>query len=126
MREFKKRQNFKKKIYSKPIIFLLFIILLAILHGAWGIYQKSKISKQKLEVSQENYDALKDRHTAIETQIQYLHTDSGNEEGVRTKFNLAKEGEHVIILVDDKNKSSEEETEHKEQGFWSKVFFWSN
>ena len=126
MLEFKHKRKIKKRIYSKFTIVVLSLIVLALFNGVWGIYQKVRTSKQKLDLSKEKYEEVKDRHLAIEEQIHHLNTNSGVEEEVRTKFNMAKEGERVIVLVDENDDSQDGTLNDSKRSFWSKIFFWKN
>lgn len=123
MLDFKKRQKVRRRIYSRYTIALLVIILLFLLHGTWGIFKKMQASKVKLEAAVETRQNLESRHSAIETQIRHLDTETGLEEEIRTKYNLAKEGEHVIVLVDTEA-DNDNAAAAVESGFWSKIFSW--
>ena len=100
MDRFKQKRQLKKRIYSKPILFILIIILAFLAHGTWGIYKKSKQSKETLNVVQIEFDKLKEREEAIEKKIGRLGTETGLEEEIRSKFDVAREGEKIIVIVD--------------------------
>ena len=100
MHRFKQKRQLRKRIYSKPVLVLLIIILAFITHGIWGIWKKTKQSKETLEVAQMELDKLKEREEAIEKKIGRLGTETGLEEEIRSKFDVAKEGEKIIVIVD--------------------------
>ena len=56
--------------------------------------------------------------------IENLNTDRGKEASIRDKFGLAKEGEGLIVVVDEKVNTVENETEDKNwaTSLWSKIF----
>ncbi len=45
----------------------------------------------------------------LEAKVQYLENDRGIEEELRNRFDVAKEGEQVVILLDRKDKKKEED-----------------
>lgn len=102
MQDFKKKREFQKKLFSKPILFILIIILVFITHGTWGIWQKSRQSKNTLEIAQVELDKLNEREKIIKKKIEKLDTETGLEEEIRSKFDVAREGEQIIVIVDSK------------------------
>lgn len=101
MQRFKQKQQLRKRLYSKPVLFILIIILGLIIHGAWGIWKKSKQSQHTLEVAQSELDRLKEREGSIEKRIERLGTETGIEEEIRSKFDVVKEGENIIVIIED-------------------------
>lgn len=121
MREFKQRRKFKKKLYSKFVIFLLVLVIILLAKGTWGIFQKSRESDKRLEISQERLIELKKRQSAVVSRIEILKTSTGVEEEIRTKYDVAKEGEHVIIIVQDDDSVEEAEEPKGLKGLWHKI-----
>jgi cell division protein FtsB len=124
MREFKQRQKIKSRIYSKYTIAFLFIVLALLVNGTWGIFQKMTESKGKLEASEDRYESVKKRHEALDSQIKHLGTETGLEEEIRTRYNLSREGENVIVLVDNKDINDDSNANKDKGGFWSKMSSW--
>lgn len=120
MKEFKQRRKFKKRLYSKFVIFLLIIVIAVLARGTWGIFQKSRESDKKLEISQERLIELRKRQSAVASQIEILKTTTGVEEEIRTKYDVAKEGEHVIIIVQDDEPVEVKESPKGLKGIWNK------
>ena len=124
MREFKQRQKIKNRIYSKYTIAFLFLVLTLLVNGTWGIFSKMRESKGKLEASQGRYESVKKRHEALDSQIKHLGTETGLEEEIRTRYNLSREGENVIVLVDNKDIIDDSDANKDNGGFWSKMSSW--
>lgn len=119
MREFSQKRRMMKKIYSIPVLIFLLIILFFVLKGTWGIFKKSSFSeKQRIAVEAELI-ALQERKNSIEKKIQRLNTETGIEEEIRSKFDVAKEGERLIVIVDEEEKVL---TDEKEGGAIDKFF----
>ena len=94
----------KKKIteylYSKPAIALL-IILAGFLSVA--VYQRFSVEREmaaRRDAVEEQRNDLLERKQELEERVEYLSGDRGIEEEIRKHFDVAKEGEKVIIIVD--------------------------
>jgi len=128
MRDFKKKQVFRKRLFSKPVLLLLIVILAIVTNGAWDILKKSMRSAQNLELAQEEYQQLVEKQQMIEGRIDRLETETGIEKEIRSKFNVAKEGEQVIVIVDgEQPEIIEEDESEKKTGtfrFFTTMFSW--
>ena len=106
---------------STPVLVFLFIVLFFIMKGSFGVYQKYSLSKNRLENSQADLAVLEEKKENIENKIEKIQTDTGIEKEVRSKFDVAREGEKLIIIVEDEVKVDEQE---KETGFFTTIKGW--
>ena len=116
--DFRERTKLRRFLYSKPTILLVFILSLLSLHGAWGMYQKSKDAIANRDKAVAETAALMAREKELHADINRLSSSRGQEEEIRNRFMVAKEGEKVIIVsqpndetthsvtVDDNNQAS--------------------
>ena len=79
----------------------------------------------KMGETSRNKEIIEDKVTELEkskeklnSEIIKLKTEKGIEENIREKFGLAKEGEEMIVIIEDKN-SEEAEKETDSEGFFS-------
>jgi cell division protein FtsB len=123
MLEFKKKQKFRKILYSKFSILILLVLLFFAAKGAFEVYQKVRVSEGHLNLVEGQYASLEARKNSIETKINKLDTELGVEEEIRKKFNVVKEGEKVVILIDDEEEKAPEPEEEvgKIKGFWNTI-----
>lgn len=121
MREFRERQKTKKMLYSAPVVLLLFILLIFVLKGNWGAFQKVRASKAALEESEIRYETMISKKESIEEDIAHLETETGVEEELRVQFNVSKEGENTIVIVDEEE---EEIVVPEDKGFWKSAISW--
>jgi hypothetical protein len=56
--------------------------------------------KDKLDAKKASLEELKGRASVLESKVEYLENERGIEEELRNRFDVAKEGEQVIILLD--------------------------
>ena len=100
MARFGQKKRLTEYLYSKPAIAVL-IILAGFLSVA--VYQRFSVEREmaarRESVEQERNDLL-ERKEELEERVEYLSGDRGIEEEIRKHFDVAKEGEKVIIIVD--------------------------
>lgn len=79
---------------------LLLLLIALLLRGVWGVYVKERESRVlRLEAEGQLTD-LERRENELRADIAELKTDRGIEEELRERYDLAREGEGVVVLVD--------------------------
>ncbi len=124
MLDFQQKRKIRSFAYNKFTLIALFILVLIFLHSTWVIYQKEQESQRLKNISEQHLEELKYRNTDLEARMERLQTDSGIEEEIRSKFTVAKEGENMVVVVDDQNAAT---TSPQPVGFWQKlkaIFSW--
>lgn len=119
MKEYSQRRKLRQYIYSFPVILILLIILFFVAKGCFGIYQKYSFSKNELNNSKADLVILEEKKSHIYKKVEKLETETGIEKEIRSKFNVAREGEKLVVIVDD---APEEEKVVEEKGFFKKLF----
>jgi len=122
MFEYKEKKKIRQAFHSRYFLALSIVFVVLLSRGAYGVYQKSEESREKLETAKRELSSLEKREERLLANISRLQTDRGIEEEIRGKFRVAKEGEEMIILLDGK----EEKTEVKkvEKRWWEKWMWW--
>lgn len=125
MKEFKKKQAFKRRLYSPLVIGILGIIFLTVVHATWGIAQKARLSHEKLELAQQEIATLEAKKESIEYKIARLGTETGIEEEIRSKFDVVKDGERIVVIVDPAEATSTTDNAPGGiRGFFTTLFSW--
>lgn len=110
MARFGQKKKITEYLYSKPSIAVL-IILAGFLSVA--VYQRFVVERdmaaRQNEVEEERENML-ERKAELEERVEYLSGDRGIEEEIRKHFDVAKEGEQVVIIVDKENETTEAST----------------
>jgi len=123
MHDFKKKQQFKRRLYSNLILIVLLIILLLVIHATWGIYQKSRLSAHKLGLAEREQATLDSKKETIEYKINRLKTETGIEEEIRSKFDVVRDGEQIVVIVNPKETATTTEEKPKGiRGFFTTLF----
>ena len=117
MKNFQRKRGFRNILYSKPVLVLLGILVLVFAWGMIGFWGKMRATAENREMSENKVLQLQKEKEKLSSDIAKLNTESGVEESIREKFGLAKEGEGVIVVVDDK--STVEVPQKDSGGFWS-------
>ncbi len=100
MKEFQAKNVAKKRLYSKTTIVILFCLFLLTARGLFYVYQKERLTRNEVARVQKQKEELQKRYEIIKENSERLKTDEGIESEIRTKFDVVKEGEEVIVVVD--------------------------
>ena len=119
MSVFDEKRRFKRFLYSWPVILILAGVALWLGFGVWGIYAKERLTRVKLERQQEELAEVKGREQELEASINELKTARGVEKELREKFEVARPGEGVIVIVD--SPLGTEDDPASPLGLWAKI-----
>jgi cell division protein FtsB len=117
MREFQARRQLKKRIYSIPVLILLLIFLILVIDGTWKVFQKERESQTNLNRVKSQLGSLNQRNLALSNDINRLKTTQGVEDEIRSKYEVSKNGEGVVVIVD---KDTNATTSSSTISFWQK------
>jgi len=123
MFDFQQKRKFKKVIYSRVTILILFILVLLLANSTYKIYQKERLSLADYNQTKKEYDSLNGRQTMLDSEIARLKTENGIEEEIRSKFSVAKPGETVVVVVDSSSSSSTDEN-ISNNSWWQNFLNW--
>jgi len=107
----------RRLIYSRITLLILALVFVAILKGSINVYKKQKLSRDTLRKADSELLELRERQEFLNEEIDSLNTKDGVEATLRERFGVAKEGEGVIILLDEEE--VEEEQEIEKLGLWA-------
>jgi len=101
MDDFRTRQH-KRRFTSSPLFAVILLIILFIFARStyFSFYKKNKALNQQVQFEEE-YTELKTRFDQLQENIQYLETTRGKEEELRTRYDVAKEGEILIKIIEE-------------------------
>lgn len=123
----KQRQKIKRRLYSRTTRIILLILLLLLIRPTWNIYKKSKESEENLLKAKQELAYLESRQKEISQDIEYIKSEHGQDQEIRDKFGVVKEGETMVVLVKEKN-TEPVNTEEPEKSWikrtWSKFISW--
>ncbi len=89
-------------LYSKPVLVILGLILLIFTYNLFGLLGKMRETIRNKRGAEDKFMELTANKEKLDHDISKLNTTEGVEENIREKFGLVKEGEGVVIIVEDK------------------------
>ncbi len=131
MFDFHEKRKIRSFLYSKFVIGGLFLVAILVSFSAYDRYTIAKEMKVKLEDRRVQLEEIKNRAHVLETKVEYFENDRGIEEELRNRFDVAREGEQVVVLIDAKEEpdvqesevTSEESSESVEKKHWFRSLF---
>ena len=122
MLNLKEKRIVSKIIYSKITLGILIVLLLIVARGVWRVYGEAKMTEKNEYTAQQELKELEERKKRIGMEIDKLNSVSGIEKEIRNKFSVVKEGEEMVMILDEKNTNYKEDL--KKDTFWSKILGW--
>ncbi len=122
MRNFQDKHKWKHILESKTVLALLFIIVLIFAWSVFGFWWKMSETSKNKKLAEEKVAELQKQKDKLTSDISELKTSEGVEANIRDKFGLAKDGEGLIVIVDDKKQDTDGQA--STGGFWSFFTNW--
>ena len=104
MREFQRKKKIQHYLYSWWALAILVALVALSGKAAWNVYVKERDSHANLNRASEQFAALEARQGALSGKIDRLKTSEGVDAEIREQFQVAKPGERMVVVVEDKNK----------------------
>ncbi len=111
MFDFHEKRKIRSVLYSRPVIFIILLITILLSISTYNRYVVAKDMEAKLEARRGELNELERRAKAIESKVEYLKDERGVEEELRNRFDAVREGEQVVILLDERGQKKEEKQE---------------
>lgn len=110
------KRRIKKLVYSKVTLIVLIIILLLLARGTWDVYKKAEYANENKNRATEELTTLREREAFLQEELRDLQSARGREAELRKRFDVGREGEHLIVLVD--TLAPEESEPPAQKSFW--------
>ncbi len=108
MFDFHEKRKIRTFLYSKVVIGALFLGAVFLSFSVYDRYIVAEEMQAKLEDKRAQLEELQNRAELLESKVEYFKNDRGIEEELRNRFDVAKEGEQVIVLIDSKESGTHE------------------
>jgi len=124
MRSFQQKRRWRSLLESWPVLILCGILLLMFAWSVLSFFGKMRTARENRALAEAKVAELTAKKAKLSSDIEKLKTDEGKEEIFRENFGLAKAGEGLTVIVEDKNNKSN--TENNDNDRWySFLFFWN-
>lgn len=105
MRNFQKKGKLWRLMQSKVFLVFLGILVIAFVFNLFSLVSKMEETSRNRKIVEDKIVELEKTKKELNLEINKLNTTEGIEKSIREKFGLAKDGENMILVVDDKNKT---------------------
>lgn len=122
MRDFQQKKRWRNIVESRPVLIFFGLLLLFFAWGVIGLMSKMKMTIENRKIAENKFADLQKKKESFSADVAKLNSQSGIEESIRERFPVVKEGEGLIVVVDEKEKAEEQKKE--DEGFFSFLFFW--
>ena len=134
MFDFHEKRKIRSWLYSRVSIAIILMVTLWLSTGVFERYQVEREMAAKREEKEAELKDLEARANVLNERVEHLLDDRGIEEELRSRFDVAKEGEQVVVIVEDESASnssmnqgefsSNEEEEDTGWSLWDMLPFW--
>ncbi len=119
MKEFQERNKQKKR--SKLVLLFMLVLVVFLARGSMSTYFKERDSRIEVDRVMREKAELEKRYLVMSEQSEALKSDIGIESEIRSKFDVVKEGEGVIVIVEKDTPIIEEDKRGVLRKFWDGV-----
>jgi cell division protein FtsB len=106
MFDFQQKRKFRTVFNSRLTQAILLFLSLLIFWSAYDRYLVAREMSEKRLGVEEEMKELQERQTTLQNEVKYLSSDRGVEAEMRRQFDIVREGEQVVIILDDEATSS--------------------
>ena len=117
MRNFKSKTKDRNIMHSVPVLIIFAILVLFFAISLISFIGKMQETSRNKKTAEEKVTELQQQKTQLTSKVDELNTPQGVEDSIREKFGLAKDGEGLIIVLDDQDKT-DTATDQKSKGIW--------
>ena len=104
MKSFQQKRGWRNIFQSRPVLIFLSVVLIVFAWGVFGFMGKMRATSENRRIAENKLAQLQKQKFDLQKEINSLNTEDGREKSIRERFPVAKEGEGVIMIVEDKNK----------------------
>ncbi len=111
----------KRSFWHSPIVLLvIFCIIIGFSFNIFKLLEKERETSKKKEQILSQIEDLREREDLLKKDIAKLNTEIGIEETIRDKYQVVKEGEKMVVIVDRNEQVQNDLSLEKENhNFWS-------
>lgn len=127
MFDFHEKRKIKALVYSWPMIIVLLVPIGFLSVSVYERYQKERETREKRVEQQAELELLEARAARLEEKVEHAKSDEGIEEEIRSRYDVAKEGETVVVIVEEEQSDTREHTTlqtKEKKSFFDWLKFW--
>ncbi len=109
MFDFQQKRKINAFFESRAIQVVLLILTFFVLLSAYNRYLIAREMADRRSAVESEISSLEQRKENLESEVKYLSNERGIEAEMRRQFDITREGEQVIIILDGENEQKNEE-----------------
>lgn len=114
-----KRNIWHKIIFSWITIIILILLSILLVRNIIDIYSKNTNANLRAQDAQKDLARIEERKYVLNENLLRIKTTRGIEEELRQRFDVAREGEHLLVIID---RDMEVEIEPSKQSWISNLW----
>lgn len=107
MFDFQQKRKMRSVFGSSITQGVILIITLFILFSAYNRYLIARDMAERRFAVEAEIHALEERRQKLDEEVKYLSNERGVEAEMRRQFDITREGEQLVILLDENEKTAE-------------------
>ncbi|MBP9836387.1 MAG: septum formation initiator family protein [Candidatus Pacebacteria bacterium] len=114
MFDFHQKRKLRSVFHSRLTQIVLLVLSLFIFWSAYDRYLVAKEMSEKRLALEEEMINLQKRELSLDKEVEYLSSDRGIEAEMRRQFDIARDGEQVVIILEDDKATTATATKSKD------------
>jgi cell division protein FtsB len=106
MFDFHEKRKIRRVLYSKIFIGGVFIVALILARSAYERYRVERDMAGRLLDREQELHELQERALLLESRVDHLRNERGIEEEIRERFDVVRDGEQVVVILEDESEST--------------------
>jgi cell division protein FtsB len=107
MKAFQRKKKSSSSLYVYLAILFLLLLIFGLGKASWGAFLKERDSGRERGEAEDKLSSLEERRDILEDKIKALKTAEGIESEIREQFQVAKPGERMVVVVQEKKPAEE-------------------
>lgn len=107
MFDFHQKRKIRAVLGSRITQVIILVITAWVLLSVYERFLIAREMSERREAVEQEIEALTNRKNNLEAEVKYLSNERGIEAEMRRQFDIAREGEQVVIIVEDENEPVE-------------------
>lgn len=122
MFEFYEKRRLKRMLYAPVTLALMCVPCGYLAWAAWNSYLGERETALKRQEVADELRSLEEREAALVAHIDAVEDPRGIEGELREKFEVGREGEHAVVLVDKVEEDAVVAEAPKKPSVWERIF----
>jgi cell division protein FtsB len=102
MFDFQQKRKIRAMAESRVVWVVLLVLATFVSVSTFERYTIARDMAEDRDEAEAELQALKVRHDELEAEVKYLSNERGIEAEMRRQFDVARDGEKVVVIVEDK------------------------